>query len=112
MRTISAVVDIAAAPQQVWTVLADLDAYQGEEAVWSPRDGYGELVSGASSSWRSISASCAVRAPAVPPSGSVSRCLSSDTTLTASWSAAAPCSVSDSSTARGSAAFVERVTKP
>jgi Polyketide cyclase / dehydrase and lipid transport len=32
MRTISAVIDIAATPRQVWAVLADLDAYQD----WNP----------------------------------------------------------------------------
>ena len=44
MRTISAVVDIAAAPQHVWAVLADLDAYQD----WNPfiQSASGQLTKG------------------------------------------------------------------
>lgn len=44
MRTISAVVDIAATPQQVWAVLTDLDAYQD----WKPfiQSASGQLIKG------------------------------------------------------------------
>ena len=46
MRTISAVLDIGATPQQVWGVLADLDCYP----QWNPliRPAPGELAEGAS----------------------------------------------------------------
>ena len=46
MRTISAVIDIGATPQQVWGVLADLDCYP----QWNPliRPAPGELAEGAS----------------------------------------------------------------
>ena len=42
MRTISAAIDIAATPQQVWAVLADLDSYP----QWNPfiRSASGQLV--------------------------------------------------------------------
>jgi hypothetical protein len=45
MRTISASVDIAASPQEVWAVLADLDSY----ADWNPfiQSASGQLTEGA-----------------------------------------------------------------
>ena len=45
MRTISTTVDIAATPQQVWAVLADLDAYP----QWNPfiRSASGQVAEGA-----------------------------------------------------------------
>ena len=45
MRTISAAIDIAASPRQVWAVLADLDAYP----QWNPfiRSASGPLAEGA-----------------------------------------------------------------
>src|SRR5690242_21674012 len=45
MRAISATVDIAATPEQVWAVLADLPAYQ----EWNPfiRSASGQLAEGA-----------------------------------------------------------------
>jgi len=54
MRTISAVVDIAAAPQQVWTVLADLDAYQ----EWNPfiQSASGQLTEGSRLTLRMVPA--------------------------------------------------------
>ena len=44
MRAISATVDIAATPEQVWAVLADLPAYQ----EWNPfiRSASGQLTEG------------------------------------------------------------------
>jgi hypothetical protein len=54
MRTISAVIDIAATPQQVWAVLADLDAYQD----WNPfiRSASGQLTVGSALTLRMVPA--------------------------------------------------------
>src|SRR5260370_19388987 len=54
MRTISATVDIAAPPQQVWAVLADLDAYP----QWNPfiRSASGQVAEGATLSLRLVPA--------------------------------------------------------
>src|SRR5260370_42638373 len=54
MRTISATVDIAATPQQVWAVLADLDAYP----QWNPfiRSASGQVAEGATLSLRLVPA--------------------------------------------------------
>src|SRR5215475_6468423 len=54
MRTISAVVDIAAAPRQVWTALADLDAYQ----EWNPfiQSASGQLTEGSRLTLRMVPA--------------------------------------------------------
>lgn len=54
MRTISAVIDIAATPQQVWAVLADLDAYQD----WNPfiRSASGQLTVGSTLTLRMVPA--------------------------------------------------------
>jgi len=54
MRTISATVDIAATPQQVWAVLADLDAYP----QWNPfiRSASGQVAEGATLTLRLVPA--------------------------------------------------------
>ena len=54
MRTISATVDIAATPRQVWAVLADLDAYP----QWNPfiRSASGQLAEGATLTLRLVPA--------------------------------------------------------
>jgi hypothetical protein len=54
MRTISATVDIAATPQQVWAVLADLDAYP----QWNPfiRSASGQVAEGAALTLRLVPA--------------------------------------------------------
>jgi hypothetical protein len=54
MCTISATVDIAATPQQVWAVLADLDAYP----QWNPfiRSASGQLAKGATLTLRLVPA--------------------------------------------------------
>jgi hypothetical protein len=54
MRSISAAVDIAATPQQVWAVLADLDAYQ----EWNPfiQSASGELTVGSRLTLRMVPA--------------------------------------------------------
>jgi hypothetical protein len=54
MRTISAVIDIAAAPRQVWAVLADLDAYRD----WNPfiRSASGQLTVGSTLTMRMVPA--------------------------------------------------------
>jgi hypothetical protein len=54
MRTISAVVDIAATPQQVWAVLADLDAYPD----WNPfiQSASGQLAVGSTLTLRMVPA--------------------------------------------------------
>jgi hypothetical protein len=54
MRTISAVIDIAAAPRQVWAVLADLDAYPD----WNPfiRSASGQLTVGSTLTMRMVPA--------------------------------------------------------
>lgn len=54
MRTISATVDIAATPQQVWAVLADLDAYP----QWNPfiRSASGQVAGGATLTLRLVPA--------------------------------------------------------
>ena len=52
MRAISAAVDIAATPRQVWAVLADLDAYP----QWNPfiRSASGQLAEGATLALRLV----------------------------------------------------------
>ena len=52
MRTISAVADIVATPQQVWAVLADLDAYQD----WNPfiQSASGQLTKGSTLTLRMV----------------------------------------------------------
>src|SRR5258708_39466437 len=54
MRAISAAVDIAATPQQVWAVLADLDSYP----QWNPfiRSASGQLAEGATLTLRLVPA--------------------------------------------------------
>ena len=54
MRAISAAVDIAATPRQVWAVLADLDAYP----QWNPfiRSASGQLAEGATLTLRLVPA--------------------------------------------------------
>ena len=54
MRTISAAIDIAASPHQVWAVLADLDAYP----QWNPfiRSASGPLAEGAALTLRLVPA--------------------------------------------------------
>ena len=54
MRTISATVDIAATPRQVWAVLADLDAYP----QWNPfiRSASGQVAEGATLTLRLVPA--------------------------------------------------------
>ena len=54
MRRISAVTDIAATPQQVWAVLADLDAYRD----WNPfiRSASGQLAVGSRLTLRMVPA--------------------------------------------------------
>jgi hypothetical protein len=54
MRAISASVDIAATPQQVWAVLADLDAYP----QWNPfiRSASGQVAEGATLTLRLVPA--------------------------------------------------------
>src|SRR6266702_3623228 len=54
MRTISATVDIAATPQQVWAVLTDLDSYP----QWNPfiRSASGQLTEGATLTLRLVPA--------------------------------------------------------
>src|SRR5216683_388851 len=54
MRTISATVDIAATPQQVWAVLADPDAYP----QWNPfiRSASGQVAEGATLTLRLVPA--------------------------------------------------------
>jgi hypothetical protein len=54
MRAISATVDIAATPRQVWAVLADLDAY----SQWNPfiRSARGQLTEGATLTLRLVPA--------------------------------------------------------
>src|SRR5260370_40026200 len=54
MRTLSATVDIAAPPQQVWAVLADLDAYP----QWNPfiRSASGRVAEGATLTLRLVPA--------------------------------------------------------
>jgi hypothetical protein len=54
MRTISAAIDIAATPQQVWAVLADLDSYP----QWNPfiRSASGQLAEGATLTLRLVPA--------------------------------------------------------
>ncbi len=54
MRTVSAAVDIAATPQQVWAVLADLDAYP----QWNPfiRSASGQVAKGATLTLRLVPA--------------------------------------------------------
>jgi len=54
MRTISAAVDIAATPEQVWAVLADLDAYHD----WNPfiQSASGQLAEGAALTLRMVPA--------------------------------------------------------
>jgi hypothetical protein len=54
MRTISAAVDIAATPRQVWAVLADLEAYP----QWNPfiRSASGQLAEGATLTLRMVPA--------------------------------------------------------
>jgi hypothetical protein len=54
MRTISATVDIAATPQQVWAILADLDAYP----QWNPfiRSASGQVAEGATLTLRLVPA--------------------------------------------------------
>src|SRR5260370_4648078 len=54
MRTISATVDIAATAQQVWAVLADLDAYP----QWNPfiRSASGQVAEGATLTLRLVPA--------------------------------------------------------
>src|SRR5258708_24893506 len=54
MRAISAAVDIAATPQQVWAVLADLDSYP----QWNPfiRSASGQLAEGATLTLRMVPA--------------------------------------------------------
>jgi hypothetical protein len=54
MRTIAETVDIAATPQQVWAVLADLDAYP----QWNPfiRSASGQLAEGATLTLRLVPA--------------------------------------------------------
>jgi hypothetical protein len=56
MRAISAAVDIAATPRQVWAVLADLDAYP----EWDPfiRSASGRLAEGATLTLRLVPARC------------------------------------------------------
>ena len=52
MRTISAAVDIAATPEQVWAVLADLDSY----CEWNPfiQSASGQLAEGATLTLRLV----------------------------------------------------------
>lgn len=52
MRTISASVDIAASPQEVWAVLADLDSYR----EWNPfiQSASGQLTEGATLTLRLV----------------------------------------------------------
>jgi len=54
MRTISATVDIAATPEEVWAVLADLDAYRD----WNPfiQSASGQLAEGATLTLRMVPA--------------------------------------------------------
>jgi len=54
MRTISAVIDIAATPQQVWAALADLDAYPD----WNPfiQSASGQLTVGSTLTMRMVPA--------------------------------------------------------
>jgi hypothetical protein len=54
MRTISAAVDIAATPEQVWAVLTDLDAYHD----WNPfiQSASGQLTEGAALTLRLVPA--------------------------------------------------------
>ncbi len=54
MRAISATIDIAATPQQVWAVLADLDSYP----QWNPfiRSASGQLAEGATLTLRLVPA--------------------------------------------------------